>query len=112
MDVGFLVLYLLGMDLPEFLREYRFSQEQFECSGLDWDQLLAIAEDYKRQLPDLEAIARYVVDIILKNKIVHSINYRLKDPEHLMSKIVRKRLENPETPINLDNYQEIGRAHV
>ncbi|MFH2115266.1 MAG: hypothetical protein ABIJ86_12255 [Spirochaetota bacterium] len=94
------------MDFNTFLQTYRFTPEQFERSGLDWDQLLAIAEDYKRQLPDLEAIARYVVDIILKSKIVHSINYRLKDPDNLMSKIVRKRLENPESPIGLDNYQE------
>ncbi len=106
MDDPYLILYLVPMDLPTFLQTYRFSQEQFERAGLGWDQLLAIAEDYKRQLPDLEAIARYVVDIILKNKIVHSINYRLKDPEHLMSKIVRKRLENPEAPIDLDNYQD------
>ncbi len=94
------------MDLQSFLHSYRFSREQFDGSGLDWDQLQSIAEDYTRQLPDLEAIARYVVDIILKNKIVHSINYRLKDPEHLLSKIVRKRLANPEILIDVNNYQD------
>ena len=106
MDVPASVLYLLRMDLPTFLRKFRFTPEQFERSGLEWNQLQAIADDYRRQLPDLEALARYVVDIILKNKIVHSINYRLKDPEHLMSKIVRKRLENPDAPIDMDNYQD------
>jgi len=94
------------MDFNTFLQTYRFTTEQFEQTGLDWEELKAVADDYKKLLPDLETIARYVVDIILKNKIVHSINYRLKDPEHLMSKIVRKRLENPEILINLDNYQE------
>jgi ppGpp synthetase/RelA/SpoT-type nucleotidyltranferase len=106
MDVPPSVLYLLLMDLPTFLQKFRFTPEQFERSGLEWNQLQAIADDYRRQLPDLEAIARYVVDIILKNKIVHSINYRLKDPEHLMSKIVRKRLENPDAPIDMGNYQD------
>jgi ppGpp synthetase/RelA/SpoT-type nucleotidyltranferase len=106
MDDIRLILYLVPMDLPTFLQKYRFTPEQFESAGLDWDQLLAIADDYRRQLPDLETIARYVVDIILKNKVVHSINYRLKDPEHLMSKIVRKRLENPDAPIDIGNYQD------
>ncbi len=99
-------LYLLEMDFNTFLQTFRFTPEQFRQSGLNWDELTAISEDYKRQLPDLETIARHPVDIILKNKIVHAINYRLKDPDHLISKIVRKRLENPEISITLDNYQE------
>jgi hypothetical protein len=58
MDVPPSVLYLLLMDLPTFLQKFRFTPEQFERSGLEWNQLQAIADDYRRQLPDLEAIAR------------------------------------------------------
>jgi ppGpp synthetase/RelA/SpoT-type nucleotidyltranferase len=94
------------MELHTFLETFRFDERQFEQSGISWEELLAIADDYNRNLPDLEAIGRYVVDIILKNKIVHSINYRLKDPDHLLSKIVRKRLESPDDCIDIDNYKD------
>ena len=94
------------MDFQTFLDTFRFSEEQFQKSGIAWDELLAIADDYGRLVPELETVGRYVVDIILKNKIVHSINYRLKDPDHLLSKIVRKRLESPKNDIGLDNYKD------
>ncbi len=94
------------MDLQNFLETFRFSDEQFEKAGISWNELLAIADDYGRSLPDLETVGRYVVDIILKNKIVHSINYRLKDPDHLLAKIVRKRLESPANDIGIDNYKD------
>ena len=51
-------LYLLEMDFNTFLQTFRFTPEQFRQSGLNWDELTAISEDYKRQLPDLETIAR------------------------------------------------------
>jgi len=107
----FWTLYVFGgiirqMDFQTFLDTFRFSEEQFQKSGIAWDELLAIADDYGRLVPELETVGRYVVDIILKNKIVHSINYRLKDPDHLLSKIVRKRLESPKNDIGLDNYKD------
>lgn len=94
------------MEFQTFLETFRFSEEQFQSAGIGWIELLAIADDYNRSMPDLETVGRYVVDIILKNKIVHSINYRLKDPDHLLAKIVRKRLESPDNDIGIENYKD------
>jgi len=95
------------MNLKTFLIKYRISEEKYKTSGLEWDELLAIGDDYESLLPRLESVGRYVVDVILKDKIVHSINYRIKEKEHLLSKIIRKMSDEPSLGITIDNYRNI-----
>jgi putative GTP pyrophosphokinase len=37
---------------------------------------------------------------------VHSVRYRVKDPEHLIEKIIRKVAEDPKRKIDLSNYEQ------
>ena len=67
-------------------------QEAVEESGLSWDTLEKIYEDYTRRLPEMKKIADRLQDEISKviDFHVHSIHTRCKDPEHLIEKIIRK----------------------
>ena len=79
------------LDQEKFFNTYKV-QEAFEDSGLSWDTLERIYEDYTRRLPEMKKIADRLQDEISKviDFHVHSIHNRCKDPEHLIEKIIRK----------------------
>ena len=79
------------LDQEKFFNTYKV-REAFEDSGLSWDTLEKIYEDYTRRLPEMKKIADRLQDEISKviDFHVHSIHNRCKDPEHLIEKIIRK----------------------
>lgn len=93
------------MDLKLFLKKYNISDEVFIKTNLKWDHLLKIADDYQDFISELESPAKYLVDTLHKFKKVHSVRFRLKDKEHLIEKIIRKKIDKPDREINLDNYK-------
>lgn len=82
-------IYMLNQ--KEFFREYKV-KEAFEQSGLSWKLLDNIYIDYKNRIPKLDEKAKELVEIIRREKTfqIHSINYRCKNPFHLIEKIIRK----------------------
>ena len=98
----------MDRDFIEFLRDNRISQETWDQSNCDWSQLVSIKSDYIAHLPMLRAAASFCVDVIQSISSVHSVRSRLKDPDHLIAKIVRKRFSGEEKyqDICLENYSE------
>ena len=91
---------------PGFFEKYNIDPLQFDRSGLRWNELESISEHYSSIRKDLEADGKYAVDSILRCSHVHSINYRIKDNDHLIEKIIRKVTTDPARSINLENYQK------
>ncbi len=77
-------------ELTDFLDRNRISPEDWEKSKLDWKILREIADDYESQLPQLRDAADVFVKTIQRIPCVHSVSWRVKDPEHLLEKIIRK----------------------
>ncbi len=92
--------------IAEFFQKYRVNAEAFHAAGLSWQNLNQITDDYARITPALENVGRYIVEAILKCPRVHSIKYRLKDPEHLIEKIIRKTIHDPARDITAENYRQ------
>ena len=92
------------IDLSDFLDKYRIDREKFKACGLDWNELSKIAMDHKRRLPDLEQTAKYIADCLRQVDAVHSLKIRLKDPEHLIEKIIRKKFDDPSLNFSPENY--------
>ena len=90
----------------DFFQKYpNVNIEDFHNSSMDWDHLVAIYEDYKCSIKEFNDQAEYIFKKIIAFDHVHSCKYRIKDPEHLIEKIIRKNLVN-EDQINLENYRE------
>lgn len=89
----------------EFLKKYG-QQSEFEKSELDWETLLAIDNDYQQKESAFRDVAIKLVDQISSFPNVHSVRYRLKDPEHLIEKIIRKAVENANLDViyNVETY--------
>lgn len=82
----------------EFLQKFGILPQEFEEADISWEELQEIADDYERRRPTLEKIRKEFVAEFLQDKEkeigLQSYHSRLKDTEHLVEKLVRKRLEN------------------
>ena len=89
-----------------FFESYpHLSIEKFEKSQMNWDELVAIYNDYNDSLDDFKDEAEHLFKKVINFSNVHSCKYRVKDPEHLIEKIIRKNIQGEE-PINIENYRE------
>lgn len=101
--------------------KYNITEELIQSSEMEWTEFCDIYEDfsknkyehYKEIMEDF--LATYLKDINEKNGIekdrevkIHSIRSRVKDAEHLIVKIIRKKQENDLKYRNLDknNYEK------
>ena len=97
------------LTLEEFLLRNHIDAETWEKAKIEWSSLLEIGSDHEAESAKLENSAEFFAKEIQKFNGVHSVRWRVKDSEHLATKIVRKRSEsNPKyTDITLKNYYEI-----
>lgn len=89
----------------EFLRKYNISIDSFKATTLKWSDLDDVYHDYLKEIPKLEASAIYLFNGLMKASHVHSVRYRIKDAEHVIEKIIRKRIKEPEAIIAIGNYK-------
>lgn len=101
----------LASELPSrksFLESHKIDQSSFKKTGLKWSDLEDIFQDYVGKQGKLEVPARSVVDKLFSPEArqigVHSVRFRVKDPQSLIEKIIRKKIEDNSRDINSGNY--------
>lgn len=104
----------------ELKKKYNISDELFQNSGMSWDELSEIYHDFKENKYDKykiimdDFISIYLKDINEKSTLegrevkIHSVCSRVKDAEHLIVKIIRKKQENHKKykDLNKNNYEK------
>ena len=90
------------IDQAAFLDKYKLTKKDIEAAKLRWEELQAIHDDYLLYQDSLEPQATSISAMLRKQvPKVHSIKLRIKDPEHLIEKIVRRKLHT----VNRKNYK-------
>jgi len=97
----------MKLDRAKFCEECRIEEEDFNTTGLDWNDLEEIYEHYVSIYPALEKEAEHIVSKMIDADKVHSVRRRVKKPEHVIEKIIRKGKKYVERGINVDNYTEV-----
>lgn len=89
-----------------FLKRNQISPSTWKKATIDWITLLEIGQDHEANIDRLRESAELFARLVQKFKGVHSVRWRVKDPEHLLAKIVRKQGEGIEKYKNItkDNY--------
>lgn len=87
----------------EFKKKYNIEDHIIEKANIQWSELEKIYDEYDNIRKKFLPTAKYIVEILLNEPNVHSVKYRLKDSEHLIEKIIRKRAES-QRDINSTNY--------
>lgn len=95
------------LNKDEFFKKYLIEEEYFNNTGLDWDMLEKIYYDYIDIIPRLEIDAQHIVSKLIDANRVHSVRRRVKQPEHLIEKIIRKGQKYMTMGINAENYKDI-----
>jgi len=88
-----------------FFKTYNIDPLAFDRCGLKWESLKEISDNYDTIKTELDFVGKQVLDQILKTPHVHSINYRIKEEEHLIEKIIRKTIQKPSRRIDKKNYK-------
>ncbi len=97
------------MDLQGFLSANRINFETWEQAAIDWSELNAIAIDHDTQRQALVESATFHANLIQRIPSVHSVRWRIKDTEHLLEKIIRKRAAKEDKYLEIDrnNYYTV-----
>lgn len=110
---------MIAITKDEFLKKYNIDEKYFLSADISWDDLCEIYDDFSaNKYSKYDDIREDFLNKYLKDmnkgksddeKIrVHSYLSRVKDPEHLIAKIIRKRYENRTKykKIDKNNYEK------
>lgn len=93
-----------------FLEKYNIAKDLLLDSGISWEELTYIYDDFNKKRDEKygkildDFLTTYLKDIDTEKVKIHSIHSRVKDSEHLLAKIVRKKQENHIKYSNLDKF--------
>ncbi|WP_434575366.1 hypothetical protein J3P88_11770 [Pseudomonas sp. Z3-6] len=95
----------------DFLAKAGVTEQDWEKSCLDWEQLLSIANHHEAAIGALTLHGGNFANRIQAFAGVHSVRWRIKNTYGLIKKIVRKNLEDSPNEkwknINCKNYREV-----
>ena len=87
------------MDKYAFLTEYNLTEDDLLAAEVTWEELTLIANAYRNLEGTMRELGKSFIDEYLydiETAGIHSYRYRTKNVWHLLEKVVRKKLENPE----------------
>lgn len=98
-----------NLTLEDFLLRNRINQDTWKAASIEWEILTAIGLDYQRHGPQLREYAAMLARVVQQYNGVHSVRWRIKNSEHMLEKIVRKRAAKSDKylTINVQNYYSI-----
>ncbi|MGA5715055.1 RelA/SpoT domain-containing protein [Bacillus bombysepticus] len=96
------------LERERFYEKYQIDPAQENIEQIDWEELGKIYEDYNGQRNFLKKTAQTIAETLREHPCVHTVRTRIKDPEHLIEKIIRKTLKKlnagEEYKITVGNY--------
>ena len=88
-----------------FFEKYCISTLKFSQTGYKWDDLITLYDSYEKIRNDFLPTAKEIAEQIMPIENVHSVKYRIKDSEHLIAKVIRNKINKPQScPITEINY--------
>lgn len=93
--------------VPFILSVLDESEEEIRALGIEPEQLAEIYNDYLERHTELDDVGAFISRTLMNAEGVHSVKFRVKDPKHLLKKIVRKRREYPRRETTVHNYMEL-----
>ncbi|WP_305927862.1 RelA/SpoT domain-containing protein [Bacillus mycoides] len=99
----------MQLNQQQFFETYNIDKQAYETAEISWDSLFEIHTDYLSYKESLDATAEYLSKMLRTLPAAHTVRSRVKDPEHLIDKIIRKTIrekkENPDYYIDVNNYK-------
>jgi len=93
------------MDLDTILKLHSIARSDFESTGLEWSTIQTICADHSEKYSERHRVGKTVADTLLDFAGVHSVRVRVKSPDHLAAKMIRKRLSDARREFTLESYE-------
>lgn len=98
-------------NVEQFLEKYPYSKEVIQENNIKVNNIKEIYEDYVEYESSYENQAAFIANILRSQTMVHSVKSRIKDPDRLIEKIIRKTEDRKskygnEFEFTLDNYKD------
>jgi len=99
-----------SFNVDDFLIKYPYSKEIIQENNIKINNIKEIYEDYVEYESSYENRAQFIANILRSQEMVHSVKSRIKDPDRLVEKVIRK-TENrkskygDEFEFTVDNYK-------
>ncbi|MCE5219696.1 MAG: RelA/SpoT domain-containing protein [Clostridium sp.] len=99
-----------SFNIDEFLLKYPQSKEIITGNNINIDNLKEIYEDYIEYKNSYENQAEFIANILRSQEMVHSVKSRIKEPDRLIEKVIRKTTDRKskygdEFEFTVDNYK-------
>ncbi|CAH2213592.1 RelA/SpoT domain-containing protein [Tepidibacter aestuarii] len=100
----------MTINKEEFLMKYHLA-DKIKNIDIDWQVLNDIYNDFNEYKKSYESQAEFIATIFRTHKNIHSVKSRVKDPDRLIEKIIRKlpsrkNKHGKEFCFSVDNYKE------
>lgn len=79
-----------SFNIDIFLEKYPQAKEMISKNNINTENLKEIYEDYINYKTSYESQAAFIANILRSQRMVHSVKSRIKDPERLIEKVIRK----------------------
>ena len=96
----------MPLKLQELLDWFEFPPDALQRAALKEEDLHKIYDAHCAKTEELKRVGASIVNRLREVREVHSVNYRPKDPEDLIAKVIRKKLKAPALEITPQNYSE------
>lgn len=91
----------------EFLRKYSIPEDEFQKTGLNWNDLELMFHDYVGWWKPLPEVGEEIAAILRKCHDVHAVKSRAKHPEKLVEKVIRRSIEIGSCWASSSNYVKV-----
>ncbi|MEH6955147.1 hypothetical protein [Neobacillus drentensis] len=99
----------MELSQEQFFKSYNISKSDFDAAEINWESLLDIYKEYSSYKETLKPTAEYISNMLRTHPEAHSVRSRVKDPEHLIDKIIRKiireKKNKPDYTVDINNYK-------
>jgi len=97
-------------DEEEFLNEYPYVKEDIIKENIKLEELKDIFNDFVEYKSSYENQANFIANILRSQPMIHSVKSRIKEPDRLIEKIIRKTEDRKKKygddfKFNVDNYK-------
>jgi ppGpp synthetase/RelA/SpoT-type nucleotidyltranferase len=101
----------MKLDKCDFLARHRLAAQDLECCAIDWNALEAIYFDFMDYAATYQTQAEFIASTLRTHPQIHSVKSRIKEPDRLLEKIIRKTPQRQLTraadfQFTLENYKD------
>lgn len=79
-----------SFSIEQFIEKYPYSKEVIKEKNIKVENIKEIYEDYVEYESSYENQAAFIANILRSQTMVHSVKSRIKDPDRLIEKVIRK----------------------